>query len=184
MGSAIAEAFKDFGAGVTVINGPSNHFAGGVKNVHVTSAREMLDETKKRYDNADIVIFSAAVSDYRPSESSDQKIKKENGVGSLTIELIKNPDIAAEMGTKKVKQIHIGFALETQNEESNAKQKLKEKNFDLIVLNSLNDRGAGFQGTANKVTFFDTNNKMVKFELKDKRDVAKDIVSYVIKNFL
>lgn len=184
MGSAIAKIFKQFGASVTVISGPAHHFASEVENIHVASAREMLDETKKRYNNADIVIFSAAVSDYRPSKTSDQKIKKEDGVNSLTIELIKNPDIAAEMGTKKENQIHIGFALETQNEESNAKQKLKNKNFDLIVLNSLNDQGAGFQGTTNKVTFFDKNNKEVKFELKNKTDVAKDIVSYVIENFL
>ncbi|MDE0470958.1 MAG: bifunctional phosphopantothenoylcysteine decarboxylase/phosphopantothenate--cysteine ligase CoaBC [Ekhidna sp.] len=184
MGVAIAKVFKEYGANVTVISGPANHFASEVENIHVESAKEMLDEAKKRYDNADIVIFAAAVSDYRPSKPSDQKLKKKNGVDSLAIEFIKNPDIAAEMGTKKGNQIHIGFALETQNEESNAKQKLKEKNFDLIVLNSLNDRGAAFQGATNKVTFFDKNNKEVKFELKSKIEVAKDIANHVIENFL
>ena len=184
MGSAVAKVFKEYGANVTVISGPTNHFASEVENIHVESAKEMLDEVKKRYDNADIVIFAAAVSDYRPSKPSDQKLKKKNGVDSLTIEFIKNPDIAAEMGAKKGNQIHVGFALETQNEESNAKQKLKEKNFDLVVLNSLNDRGATFQGSTNKVTFFDKNNKEVKFELKSKIEVAKDIANHVIENFL
>ena len=109
-----------------------------------------------------------------------QKIKKQEGENELHIELIKNPDIAYEMGKRKKSQFHIGFALETTAEENNAKEKLKKKNFDLIVLNSLNDSGAGFQTDTNKVTFFDRDNNEQKFELKSKTEVATDIVSYVM----
>jgi len=183
MGSALAKRFADAGAEVIVVSGPSNYFSSG-EIIKVQSAEEMLKEVDKRHSENDIVIFAAAVSDYRPSDPKNQKIKKEDGVDSLKIELIKNPDIAAEMGLKKKNQIHIGFALETHEEESNAKSKLKKKNFDLIVLNSLNDEGAGFQADTNKVTFFDKNNNQKKFELKGKDQVANDILEYVIEHFL
>ena len=184
MGSAIAKAFKDSGATVTVVNGPVDHVEDGVENILVSSANEMLDEVDKRHHHSDIVIFAAAVSDYRPTSPSHQKIKKEDGVDTLEIKLEKNPDIAAKIGAKKKDQIHVGFALETHDEEANAKKKLIKKNFDLIVLNSLNDKGAGFKSGTNKVTFFDRNNKTLKFELKNKEEVAKDIVDYVIENFI
>lgn len=180
MGSAIAEAFQQTGAKVTMVSGPATHFPTIGEVIKVSSANEMLKEAVNRYDDADIVVFSAAVSDYRPENPAKEKIKKKEN--SLQINLVKNPDIAAELGKKKKTQFHIGFALETTNEEINAKEKLTKKNFDLIVLNSLNDKGAGFQQDTNKVTFFNKDNNTDKFELKSKIDVARDIVDYVIKN--
>ena len=180
MGSAIAQAFQQAGAETVMVSGPASHFPSGGELIEVSSATEMLAEAKKHHENVDIVVFSAAVSDYRPENPAKEKIKKKDD--TLQINLVKNPDIAAELGKKKKDQFHIGFALETTNEEVNAKEKLKKKNFDLIVLNSLNDTGAGFQQDTNKVTFFDKNNNEHKFELKSKTDVAKDIVDYAIKN--
>ncbi|MEQ8905948.1 bifunctional phosphopantothenoylcysteine decarboxylase/phosphopantothenate--cysteine ligase CoaBC [Ekhidna sp.] len=180
MGTAIAKAFQEVGAEVIMVSGPATNFPSSGEIVKVNSAEEMLLETQKRHSKADIVVFSAAVSDYRPKNPAKEKIKKKED--SLQVELIKNPDIAADLGKKKKNQFHIGFALETNNEEINAKEKLKKKNFDLIVLNSLNDNGAGFQKDTNKVTFFDKNNNEHKFELKSKAEVARDIVDYVIKN--
>ncbi|MEP1033678.1 bifunctional phosphopantothenoylcysteine decarboxylase/phosphopantothenate--cysteine ligase CoaBC [Ekhidna sp.] len=181
MGSAIANAFQQAGAEIIMVSGPATYFPTNGTLIKVASAHEMLAETSKHHNKADIVVFSAAVSDYRPENPAKEKIKKKEN--TLQINLVKNPDIAAELGKKKKNQFHIGFALETNNEEDNAKEKLKKKNFDLIVLNSLNDKGAGFQGNTNKVTFFDKNNNEHKFELKSKTDVAQDIVDYVIKNF-
>jgi phosphopantothenoylcysteine decarboxylase/phosphopantothenate--cysteine ligase len=180
MGVAISNAFKEAGAEVSVISGPSQYKPEGVALVHVNSAQEMLEEADKQYSNSDIVVFAAAVADYRPSEPSNEKIKKNEN--SLAINLVKNPDIAFELGQKKKNQFHIGFALETTNEHSNAKEKLKKKNFDLIVLNSLKDSGAGFQNDTNKVTFFEKDNKEQKFELKSKSEVAADIVEYTIQH--
>ena len=180
MGSAIAQSFKDAGAKVNMISGPATYIPSDIPVEKVESANEMLDAVKKHHSEADIVVFAAAVSDYRPKNPALEKIKKKED--TLQIDLIKNPDIAAELGKKKTSQFHIGFALETTNEEVHAKEKLKKKNFDLIVLNSLNDTGAGFQQDTNKVTFFDKNNNELKFELKSKLDVAQDIVNYVIKN--
>ncbi len=181
MGTALANAFRNSGAHVTMISGPAAYTSSDVDVIKVNSAIEMLDEAKKYHEDADIVIFSAAVSDYRPENPAQEKIKKKGN--SLQINLIKNPDIATELGKKKKQQFHIGFALETNNEEVNAKEKLQKKNFDLIVLNSLNDNGAGFQKDTNKVTFFDKNNTRQEFELKNKMEVAQDIVDYVIKNY-
>ncbi|MEQ9465839.1 MAG: bifunctional phosphopantothenoylcysteine decarboxylase/phosphopantothenate--cysteine ligase CoaBC [Ekhidna sp.] len=180
MGTAIANAFRSAGAEFTMISGPADYFPNQGKVIKVQSAQEMLNEAEKHHAEADIVVFSAAVSDYRPKEPAKEKIKKNDD--SLHLELVKNPDIAATLGGKKTKQYHVGFALETTNEAVNAKEKLQKKNFDLIVLNSLNDEGAGFQQDTNKVTFFDRNNNEQKFELKSKADVAQDIVDYVIKN--
>ena len=180
MGTAIANAFRNAGAEFTMISGPADYFPNQGEVIKVQSAQEMLAESEKHHADADIVIFSAAVSDYRPKEPAKEKIKKNDD--NLHLELIKNPDIAATLGKKKKKQLHIGFALETNNESVNAKEKLKKKNFDLIVLNSLNDQGAGFQQDTNKVTFFDKDNNEQKFELKSKADVAQDIVEYVIKH--
>ncbi|MEO9482002.1 MAG: bifunctional phosphopantothenoylcysteine decarboxylase/phosphopantothenate--cysteine ligase CoaBC [Ekhidna sp.] len=179
MGSAIAAAFQAAGAQTIMISGPAAHLPAQGEVIKVSSANEMLAETEKHHSNADIVVFSAAVSDYRPDKPAKEKIKKTES--SFQINLVKNPDIASELGKKKKNQFHIGFALETNNEEVNAKEKLQKKNFDLIVLNSLKDAGAGFQQDTNKVTFFDKNNNAHKFELKSKIDVARDIVDYVIK---
>lgn len=184
MGKALAQSFKSQGASVSLISGPVYNHPGDVEIIEVNSANQMLEEARSRHANTDIIVFAAAVADYRPTTPSDQKIKKKEDSTELTINLTKNPDIAATLGSSKSKQIHIGFALETENEEQNAKAKLKKKNFDLIVLNSLNDNGAGFKGETNKVTFFDKNNKKEKFELKSKEKVAMDIVEYVIKHFI
>lgn len=180
MGTAIAHAFQNAGASTIMVSGPATHFPKHGELIKVSSAKEMLTETEKHYDEADIIVFSAAVSDYRPENPAKEKIKKKEN--TLQINLVKNPDIAALLGAKKKNQFHIGFALETTNEKVNAKEKMEKKNFDLIVLNSLNDKGAGFQKDTNKVTFFDKNNNEHKFELKSKTDVAQDIVDYVIKN--
>lgn len=180
MGTALAHAFSDAGCSVTTISGPATHTPKHGEVIHVSSATEMYEEAKNRHEQADIVIFAAAVADYRPKHPSNEKIKKKED--DLQIALVKNPDIAAELGALKKEQIHVGFALETSNEKVNAQEKRKHKNFDLIVLNSLNDAGAGFQGDTNKVTFFDSNNIEHQYELKDKTDVAHDIVDFVIKN--
>ncbi len=180
MGSALAKAFQEAGAETIMVSGPATYFPTSGKVIKVNSASEMLVQTEKHHSNSDIVVFSAAVSDYRPESPAKEKIKKRES--SLQINLVKNPDIAAELGKKKKHQFHVGFALETTNEEINAKEKLEKKNFDLIVLNSLNDKGAGFQQDTNKVTFFDKNNNKQKFELKSKSAVAQDIVDQVIKN--
>lgn len=180
MGAAIAEAFQQAGASTTMISGPATHLPGNGEVIKVSSANQMLAEAEKLHGSADIVVFSAAVSDYRPEKPAKEKIKKADN--TLQINLVKNPDIAAQLGEKKKHQFHVGFALETTNEEVNAREKLKKKNFDLIVLNSLNDQGAGFQKDTNRVTFFDKNNNEHKFELKSKVEVAHDIVDYVIKN--
>ncbi|MEQ9306061.1 MAG: bifunctional phosphopantothenoylcysteine decarboxylase/phosphopantothenate--cysteine ligase CoaBC, partial [Marinoscillum sp.] len=180
MGTAIANAFRSVGAEIIMVSGPASHLPNHGEIIKVNSAVEMLNEAEKWHAKADIVVFSAAVSDYRPKNPAKEKIKKKED--SLQIDLIKNPDIAAELGKEKKKQFHIGFALETNNEDINAKEKLKKKNFDLIILNSLNDSGAGFKQDTNKVTFFDKDNNTFKFELKSKTEVAQDIVDYVIKN--
>ncbi len=184
MGSEIAKAFYKEGASVTLISGPAQYTAEEVKNISVNSTSEMLQEVRALHKDADIIIFAAAVADYRPIKPAKEKIKKEKDSKGLTLELVKNPDIAAEIGHLKKDQIHIGFALETSNEKANAIEKRKRKNFDLIVLNSLNDEGAGFKSATNKVTFFDRDNKEVNFGLKKKEDVAIDIVSYVIEHLL
>lgn len=180
MGKAIAESFRSAGADVTMISGPSKYLPEGVKVIKINTAMEMLESTKELHAISDIVIFSAAVADYRPENPAKQKIKKKEN--NLQLNLVKNPDIASELGKLKKNQYHVGFALETDDEGANAKEKLKKKNFNLIVLNSLNDPGAGFQADTNKVTFFSEDNKERKFELKSKADVAEDIVKHVIEN--
>ncbi|MEM6735497.1 MAG: bifunctional phosphopantothenoylcysteine decarboxylase/phosphopantothenate--cysteine ligase CoaBC [Bacteroidota bacterium] len=182
MGKALAEKFKAVGAEVTMISGPVDQLPQAIEVIQITSAEEMLRETEKKYTQSDIVVFTAAVSDFKPSNPSPQKIKKKEGNGTLDLKLSKNPDIAATLGKVKKHQLHIGFALETANEEHNAKEKLIKKNLDLIVLNSLNDKGAGFQKNTNRVTFYDKQNNEQRFELKSKQEVAEDIVAYVIQH--
>jgi phosphopantothenoylcysteine decarboxylase/phosphopantothenate--cysteine ligase len=181
MGFAIAEALAEAGAEVNLVTGPTQqhteHRRIHVK--HVVTASEMLQACTEFFGQADITVLSAAVADYRPREEAKQKIKKKEG--GLTLELTKTDDIAETLGKRKQGgQIIVGFALETQDEESNARKKLASKNFDLIVLNSLNDEGAGFGHDTNKVTIMDSKGKKT-FELKSKKQVAGDIVRAIIE---
>lgn len=181
MGYAIADAAASLGATVTLVSGPSNVQLENslVDLIKVISAQEMYEATHKVFETADIAILSAAVADYRPKEVASQKIKKKEN--SLRLELEKTKDILASLGEKKINQFLVGFALETTNEIENAKSKLKKKNLDLIVLNSLNDKGAGFKGDTNKVTLIDKDNKEYPFDVKPKAEVAKDILQHIIK---
>jgi phosphopantothenoylcysteine decarboxylase/phosphopantothenate--cysteine ligase len=132
------------------------------------------------FPSTDIAVLAAAVADYRPVEVASQKIKKKDT--NLTIELTKTQDIAASLGKLKHNgQVMVGFALETENEQANAQTKLEKKNFDLIVLNSLNDKGAGFGHDTNKITIIDREQHVKSFELKNKKEVAKDIVKAIIE---
>ncbi|WP_339815986.1 bifunctional phosphopantothenoylcysteine decarboxylase/phosphopantothenate--cysteine ligase CoaBC [uncultured Imperialibacter sp.] len=180
MGFALAERFASQGATVEVVSGPSTlsstHAAIHVTKVH--SAEEMLEACEAKFDNVDIAVFAAAVADYRPDTPAQEKIKKSNN--TLTLHLVKNPDIAATLGKRKKKQFTVGFALETTNEIAYAKEKLHKKNFNLIVLNSLKDQGAGFAHDTNKITILDHDGSST-FDLKSKQEVANDIVDVVCK---
>lgn len=181
MGVAIAEEAAKRGAEVTLILGPSKVMPeqANIQLLKVETAQQMYEAALEHFPTADIGILCAAVSDYRPKEAALQKIKRQGE--NRTIELVENPDIAASLGKiKQANQLLIGFALETQNEEENAKSKIEKKNFDLIVLNSLNDPGAGFNGDTNKITLIGRDNKMRKFELKSKTAVATDILNEII----
>lgn len=181
MGFAIAEALASEGAEVNLVTGPTQQHTDypGINVRHVTSAREMLDECSSEFDSVDITVLSAAVSDFRPVEAATQKIKKSGA--DLSLKLTRTDDIAATLGKRKRNgQVIVGFALETENEEQNALKKLSAKNFDLIVLNSLNDRGAGFGYDTNKVTIMDGKKKHT-LDLKDKKEVAKDIVDAIVE---
>ncbi len=178
MGFSIAEEASKRGAKVILISGPSSEKINS-KNIElhkVISAKEMLTKVFEFYDTADIGIASAAVADYAPKEVAREKIKKNDE--NLTIELVKNPDILKKMGEKKNHQFLVGFALETQNEEENAKAKFEKKNLDMIVLNSLRDEGAGFKNDTNKIKIF-TKTEKKEFELKSKEDVARDILDCI-----
>lgn len=184
MGYAIAEEAANLGASVILVSGPSSQQIDHpmVEVERVTSAGEMLEICNAHYAKTDISILAAAVADYRPEVMANQKIKKTGD--TMVIELVKNPDIAAELGKVKTSsQFNVGFALETENERQNAEEKLKKKNFDMIVLNSLQDQGAGFSGDRNKVSIIDRNNIVMDFELKDKVDVAKDILQAILTRY-
>ncbi len=177
MGFAIAEACAERGAEVTLVAGPvslkTNH--PNIHRVDVVSAQEMHDVAVSHFEATDIAILSAAVADYTPDTVADQKMKRKSGV-DLMLNLKPTKDIAAELGKlKKSNQRIVGFALETCDELEHARQKLQKKNFDFIVLNSLQDKGAGFQHDTNKITIVDATEK-VEFPLKSKIEVAKDIV--------
>lgn len=182
MGYAIATEALSRGAEVTLISGPSNLKAPDVDDfISVESAEEMSDAVMLIYDNLDVVIMSAAVADYSPKVKFDSKQKKESA--SLnTIELIQTKDILKALGEAKKNQKLIGFALETDNELENGRRKLENKNLDLLVLNSLNDEGAGFGTDTNKVTFV-TISEDKSFSLKSKNEVAKDILDELEKMF-
>ncbi|MCH2081590.1 MAG: bifunctional phosphopantothenoylcysteine decarboxylase/phosphopantothenate--cysteine ligase CoaBC [Saprospiraceae bacterium] len=182
MGLALAKDALRRGAEVCLILGPSrldlSHPA--LNLVKVESADQMYAAAKQHFPAMDIAILAAAVSDYRPKEQALEKIKKKSE--NLILELVKNPDIAASLGQQKQKhQLLIGFALETNNEEANAIGKLKKKNFDFIVLNSLKDPGAGFNHDTNQITILSKDNKIKKFELKSKKSVASDILDEAIE---
>lgn len=179
MGYAIAEAFKSQGADVTLVSGPVHLDApAGIETISVQSAMQMHDACIRAANNADIVVMAAAVADYRPAVKAEEKIKKTGD--ALTIELVKNPDILAEIGkNKRNGQIVVGFALETNNEMEHAKDKLSRKNLDIVIMNSLKDANAGFGHDTNKVTIISSNGKTVSLGLKSKKDVARDIVSAI-----
>lgn len=183
MGFSLAEEAAKRGAKVILISGPSSQVLTdkSVELHKVTSAKEMLAKVFEFYDRIDIGIASAAVADYAPKDVAKEKIKKNDE--NLTIELVKNPDILKTMGEKKTHQFLVGFALETQNEEENAKGKLEKKNLDMIVLNSLRDEGAGFKNDTNKIKIF-TKTEKREFDLKSKDDVAKDILNFVESQLL
>ncbi|SDE46322.1 bifunctional phosphopantothenoylcysteine decarboxylase/phosphopantothenate--cysteine ligase CoaBC [Riemerella columbipharyngis] len=181
MGYSIAKTCAERGAKVILVSGPTNEKASH-KNIEihkVTSAKEMYKAVFKFYENVDIAIASAAVADYAPKITSKEKIKKSDD--TLSIELVKNPDILKTMGEKKNHQYLVGFALETENEELNAKTKLDKKNLDMIVLNSLKDKGAGFQSDTNKIKII-TKGDIIEFPVKPKNEVADDILNFIEKN--
>ncbi len=180
MGFEIANAAYELGADVILITGPTNIPLPNksIKIIAVTSAEEMYTACHDYFASMDIAILSAAVADYRPKYKSSQKIKK--ATATLSIELEPTKDILASLGEIKKNQLLVGFALETENEVENAKKKLKKKNLDLIVLNSLNDKGAGFKSDTNKVTIIDKEGNLKSFALKSKEEVAKDLLNEII----
>ena len=183
MGLAIAKELEKRGAEVTLVLGPSaiNASANGIKLVRVQTAEDMFKACIDVFDKMDIAIMSAAVADYTPVIKASEKIKKKEN--SFTIELTKTKDILQSLGEmKKPGQVLVGFALETTNERSYALDKLNKKNADWIVMNSLNDQGAGFGYDTNKITIFGRNGKEFQFETKTKTEVAKDIVDTIISN--
>lgn len=183
MGYAIADELAKQGAEVTLVSGPTKIETelNSIELVDVISAEEMFDACTTRFSDVDIAVMSAAVSDYMPRERAEQKIKKKDD--QLSLELKKTQDILKNLGELKEEQILVGFALETSNEQENAKKKLAKKNLDFIVLNSLQDKGAGFGHDTNKVTFIDQQNNIEEFELKSKAMVAKDIVTKIKSYF-
>ena len=181
MGFAIAEELYQVGADVTLISGPTALTLSSktIKRIDVVTAEDLLEATLAEFSEADITIMSAAVADYKPEQVADQKIKKKEQAFSLN--LIKTTDILAELGNKKRSdQVLVGFALETENELTNASEKLIKKNLDLIVLNSLNDKGAGFKSDLNKITILDKQLKAETFVLKPKKEVAQDICQKIL----
>jgi phosphopantothenoylcysteine decarboxylase/phosphopantothenate--cysteine ligase len=183
MGFDIAARAAELGASVTLISGPTylNIKNSVINLIRVTSAQEMYIACHDYFNNVDVAICAAAVADYRPKFVAEQKIKK--AASELTIELEKTQDILASLGNIKEKQFLIGFALETENEIENAKLKIQKKNLDLIVLNSLQDEGAGFGKSTNKITFINKDFIVEPMELKSKEAVAEDIINKVIKHY-
>ncbi len=180
MGAAIAQEAALLGARVTLIMGPSSVPTNKnlIDRLNVVTAQEMYDAVFSVVDTADIAIFSAAVADYRPAQIANQKIKKQEA--TLTLELIKNPDILGSVGQLEKRPFLVGFALETQNELEFAFAKAKNKNCDLLILNSMRDKGAGFGKDTNKITIIDRHNNTTVFETKSKELVAKDILHEII----
>lgn len=181
MGFAIAEELSEQGAEVTLICGPSAEktINNSIVRIDVGSSDEMAAGVRQHFGESDITVMSAAVADYKPKEISREKIKKTDD--NFNLELVKTTDILSELGAlKKTGQILVGFALETENEEDNAKNKLLKKNLDFIVLNSLQDQGAGFKADTNKVTIIDKGLEVMRYPLKAKREVARDICRKIL----
>lgn len=181
MGYAIAEELASQGAKVLLVTGPVNiqPYHENITVTKVVTAREMYEATLDKFKNADGAVMAAAVADFTPVTVSESKMKRQNG--KILLELEPTSDIASELGKlKKKKQVLAGFALENNNEITNAGKKLISKNLDFIVLNSLNDNGAGFNHDTNKITIIDKSNKIEKFELKTKIEAAKDIVKKIV----
>jgi len=184
MGYAIAEEFAARGAEVLLISGPTslNTSSNHIKRIDVISSEEMFQQTMEAYKNGiDIVVLCAAVADFTPSKRNETKIKREQGKSNkFILELKPTKDIAAELGKiKRPGTLHIGFALETDNEVQNAFVKLDKKNFDAIVLNSLRDEGAGFGTDTNKISIIDRKGSIIDFNIKSKQLVAVDIVNFI-----
>ncbi|GAB5474332.1 MAG: bifunctional phosphopantothenoylcysteine decarboxylase/phosphopantothenate--cysteine ligase CoaBC [Maribacter sp.] len=179
MGYELAKSAADLGASVYLVSGPTslNVAHTNIKLIRVVSADEMYEAAHSYFEEIDIAIAAAAVADYRPKTIAGQKIKKASD--TLSLDLVRNKDILRSLGERKQNQFLVGFALETENELENAKGKLKRKNLDAIVLNSLNDPGAGFGKATNKITFIDKNSVIKTFELKTKAAVAADILSEI-----
>lgn len=181
MGFEIAKCAQKMGANVILISGPTTEKITSISTINVVSAEEMYHACHQYFETVDVAICAAAVADYKPKFKAVNKIKKQSD--ELTIELEKTKDILASLGKIKKNQFLIGFALETENEIEHAKQKIQKKNLDLIVLNSLNDKGAGFGQPTNKVTFIDNEFKVEPNELKSKELVAQDIIQKVISYY-
>ncbi|MFA4851014.1 MAG: bifunctional phosphopantothenoylcysteine decarboxylase/phosphopantothenate--cysteine ligase CoaBC [Bacteroidales bacterium] len=182
MGFSIAEELANNGAKVTLIAGPVNLNTSNsnIKRIDVISSNDMLRACIAEFGKADVTVMAAAVADYTPETLAPQKIKKTGA--ELILKLKPSNDILGELGKKKHEnQLLVGFALETNNEIEYAKNKLQNKNLDFIVLNSLKDKGAGFRHSTNKISIIDRNNKITKFDLKHKTEVAKDIVDKIIE---
>ncbi len=181
MGFELAKKAANLGAKVYLITGPSNEQVSNnlIERINVVSAEDMYNEVHKYYNSCNVAILSAAVSDYKPKNFSEEKIKK--STDSLDIELLKTKDILASLGEVKINQFLVGFALETNNEIENAISKLITKNLDLIVLNSLQDEGAGFKKPTNKITIIDKLKNISEFSLKSKAEVAEDIFNEILK---
>jgi phosphopantothenoylcysteine decarboxylase/phosphopantothenate--cysteine ligase len=180
MGIALADELALRGASVTLVCGPSNIKSThpSVKRIDVTSANEMYQAAVEAFKDSDAAILAAAVADYMPADVSSSKIKKKED--KMSVQLVKTPDILASLGKMKIKkQVLVGFALETDEEETHAIEKLKKKNLDFIVLNSLNDPGAGFKHDTNKISIIDRNLKVIRYGLKSKSEVAVDIADYL-----
>jgi phosphopantothenoylcysteine decarboxylase / phosphopantothenate---cysteine ligase len=181
MGIALAESAAEYGAEVILVLGPVDISPcnDSIKVINVTSAESMAEECITRFPECNIAILAAAVADFTPDTISESKIKRGND--KLIVRLRPTTDIAAELGKMKTeKQLLIGFALETDNELENAISKIKRKNLDMIVLNSLKEEGAGFGFDTNKITIIDRNNIIDKFELKSKKEAAGDIINKIV----
>lgn len=184
MGYELAKEAMKRGGEVTLVTGPSNLEKPKVKKIiELQSTEDMYNAVKSNFDDIDVLIKAAAPADFRPADISDEKIKKELSDGKMTIDLVENKDIAKEMGKIKDHQIIVGFAAESQNEIENGKKKLKAKNFDMIVINNIKRKDAGFKATTNQVTIIDKNENIENLELMEKEKLANVILDKVKKLF-
>lgn len=184
MGIEIARTFAEQGAEVSLVLGPTTIKVANqaIDVIPVTSAKEMFDATTALFSQADIAVLCAAVADFRPKEAVNTKIKKQTDSDSMTLELVKNEDILKTLGTRKhAKQFLVGFSLETDHAIENAKKKLQSKNLDMIVLNTLEDQGAGFKHNTNKISIIDRLENVFSYDLKSKKEVATDILDFIFQ---